>query len=830
MEWTAKAVRLLRSTTDRFGAVFSEGSIMEHAWIAKTTDVLWGFFIKNPAPYVAILIWTLFSVYYLHRAFKNYNRVNPYLLQSIPFVHTAIGLLGTVAGVLVYAWEFDPNPKELLPNFVGLMKGAIASFMFGVIGLTLSLFFRRIIEMTKVKAESRKALENNELWVLKEILAQVKNGAERTGARADASLAILDSVQLALDKALPVLLRQDKAVYDLLDAQAAKSCAEAQALRAELAQGFGTAAPILAAQSAALDRLNRTLDPAEPGSLGADVASLSLHAEQSAAYASRQMELAQTAGAEIHDIKLGVAQANAALASDLPGAVKSVADRTVMLLQAQVETASAIRRDIAGDADALLAKIAELTDLTAGNAKAQAALAASLDQASAELAAAQTGGAQLLDARLKSLTELIGGAGPDAVAKSLKEIRTQNLNLSMAVKDKINAVMGQLRTLQDGVVGRIEPAALALDTLTRSVERMPAALESLPTVRDLNALGDALGSVLGAELSGLSKTAESQLRISGNLAQALYGAGPESVLGLVGTLSAAQAKTFDETRGVAGSVAAVAHNLALNLGAGESSLPARLDALAERQAVLGSELETLAHGLADVVRGETDALSERLSGVLSNLAAAEFERVGEKLRDAADAAKAHSGQVNSLLTGLSESQAALKDLGRRVAELGDSGTGRSGAPADLAVLKSEFDRLLGEQTRSRLLLTDLAQTLDAMDKRGDALAESVRAALGQMDAKTPRTIGLNGLGTQLEALLGRLKELEDVKRVDGKYWREIERMMDSIPIIKDGNALKLREAGDLDADFQARLKQSFANLDKIVKTVLDNAPTRRRGA
>ena len=50
-------------------------------------------------PYFLLGAWLLFSIYYLFRAARNPDKVNPYIFESIPQVFPTIGILGTFMGI-----------------------------------------------------------------------------------------------------------------------------------------------------------------------------------------------------------------------------------------------------------------------------------------------------------------------------------------------------------------------------------------------------------------------------------------------------------------------------------------------------------------------------------------------------------------------------------------------------------------------------------------------------------------------------------------------------------------------------------------------------------
>ncbi len=161
--------------------------------LSKTFEVLAHYYSLNPLPYQALLIWLLFSVYYVGKAFRKYESINRYLLQMIPFVFTGLGLLGTIMGSLEVIWKFSPD--DIMSGAVSLAKGILASGATAVLGITLAIIFSKLVSMTHYKVEMRKALENNELYVLKKLLKLHLTDFARERTEAKAALAALRDVE-----------------------------------------------------------------------------------------------------------------------------------------------------------------------------------------------------------------------------------------------------------------------------------------------------------------------------------------------------------------------------------------------------------------------------------------------------------------------------------------------------------------------------------------------------------------------------------------------------------------------------------------------------------
>ncbi len=197
---------------------------MNIEWLSKSFQAVFFYIQNNPYPYAALLLWTLFSIGYIKKAFSNYKSINRYLLQSIPFVFTTIGLVGAVVGCLIFVWNFNAN--DFSGGIQALFKGVLGSLISALLGIVLSLLAGKIIQLTDFKAETRKALENNELYILKKMLRLMLTTHRRDRAHQTDELNSLDGVRDALYNIYPKLMERLDSLEAAVDGEQEESLAE----------------------------------------------------------------------------------------------------------------------------------------------------------------------------------------------------------------------------------------------------------------------------------------------------------------------------------------------------------------------------------------------------------------------------------------------------------------------------------------------------------------------------------------------------------------------------------------------------------------------------
>jgi hypothetical protein len=78
-----------------------------------------------------------------------------------------------------------------------------------------------------------------------------------------------------------------------------------------------------------------------------------------------------------------------------------------------------------------------------------------------------------------------------------------------------------------------------------------------------------------------------------------------------------------------------------------------------------------------------------------------------------------------------------------------------------------------------------------------------------------------GFQESINQLLEKLKEIEKIKDINGKFWNDIETQMNNgVSIIAKSNDRLSKDVEKLDGEFNKRLSESFMSLDKVLQAMV----------
>ncbi|TKB97043.1 hypothetical protein [Pedobacter cryophilus] len=126
-------------------------------------------------PYGLLVIWTIFSIYYLLRAKRTPNEINPYIFDSIPQVFPTLGILGTFLGIAYGLFYFDvKHMDDSIPELLNGLKTAFIASIFGIIGL---LIFSKLTALVQHTNEKDKAVSSDEITALNTLIDHTKKAS-----------------------------------------------------------------------------------------------------------------------------------------------------------------------------------------------------------------------------------------------------------------------------------------------------------------------------------------------------------------------------------------------------------------------------------------------------------------------------------------------------------------------------------------------------------------------------------------------------------------------------------------------------------------------------
>jgi hypothetical protein len=121
-------------------------------------------------------LWFVIAVYVVIRAWININKVNFYILDSIPAVFSTLGVFGTFLGIAAGLERF--NVDDIEASIPTLLDGMKTAFWSSIIGIFLGLIFAKFIAAIKHKWDKAGVITSEEVQKLSDLITAIKESNE----------------------------------------------------------------------------------------------------------------------------------------------------------------------------------------------------------------------------------------------------------------------------------------------------------------------------------------------------------------------------------------------------------------------------------------------------------------------------------------------------------------------------------------------------------------------------------------------------------------------------------------------------------------------------
>lgn len=121
-----------------------------------------------PIAAAPLVIWLIFSIYYLIKAKTNFKTINRYIFDSIPTIFTTTGVLGTFLGIAIALLDFDV--EQITESIPPLLSGLTAAFWTSIVGIIFSIFSGKLVSILQVKNETEGDETSDELNALRKMI------------------------------------------------------------------------------------------------------------------------------------------------------------------------------------------------------------------------------------------------------------------------------------------------------------------------------------------------------------------------------------------------------------------------------------------------------------------------------------------------------------------------------------------------------------------------------------------------------------------------------------------------------------------------------------
>ncbi len=199
--------------------------------------------------------------------------------------------------------------------------------------------------------------------------------------------------------------------------------------------------------------------------------------------------------------------------------------------------------------------------------------------------------------------------------------------------------------------------------------------------------------------------------------------------------------------------------------------------------------------------------NSQMNELIQKLVKENFEELNNSVKNLNQWQKDNKEQVETLISQFNQTTSNLENSSKNILEISVNTKSLTEDNSILQKMINELKKVMIE------------------DKKFSELADKIQIATKNIEnSSTELAVYINkekGFKESINELLDKLKEIEQIKDVNGQFWKDIDaRMNEGVNVIAKSNDRLSKDVEKLDSEFKKRLSESFMSLDKVLQAMV----------
>jgi hypothetical protein len=199
--------------------------------------------------------------------------------------------------------------------------------------------------------------------------------------------------------------------------------------------------------------------------------------------------------------------------------------------------------------------------------------------------------------------------------------------------------------------------------------------------------------------------------------------------------------------------------------------------------------------------------NSQMNELIQKLVKENFEELNNSVKNLNQWQKDNKEQVETLISQFNQTTSNLENSSKNILEISLNTKSLTDDNSILQKMINELKKVMIE------------------DKKFSELADKIQIATKNIEnSSTELAVYINkekGFKESINELLDKLKEIEQIKDVNGQFWKDIDaRMNEGVNVIAKSNDRLSKDVEKLDSEFKKRLSESFMSLDKVLQAMV----------
>lgn len=211
--------------------------------------------------------------------------------------------------------------------------------------------------------------------------------------------------------------------------------------------------------------------------------------------------------------------------------------------------------------------------------------------------------------------------------------------------------------------------------------------------------------------------------------------------------------------------------------------------------------------LVEAMQNVITDFNTQMNELIQKLVQENFEELNNSVKNLNDWQKENKEHISILISQFNETTSNLESSSKSIFEISTNTKALTDNNSVLRQMINELKKVMIEDKKFSEIANKLELSTNNIENSSTLLASYMKNEKGFQES--------------IAVLLDKLKEIEEIKDVNSKFWKDVElRMIDGVDIISRSNDKLSKDVEKLDSEFKKRLSDSFMSLDKVLQAMV----------
>jgi hypothetical protein len=221
--------------------------------------------------------------------------------------------------------------------------------------------------------------------------------------------------------------------------------------------------------------------------------------------------------------------------------------------------------------------------------------------------------------------------------------------------------------------------------------------------------------------------------------------------------------------------------------------------------------------LVEVMKSATETFNAQMTELIQRLVQENFAELNNSVQSLNDWQKDNKEMISSLTDQFKSVSKDFEIASVSIKEITENTTKLTEDNSHLSKLIQELQKVLIDDTKFQEIVTKLESTIETVKTNTDTFDETTNKLNDWINKE-------HDFKKSVDILIVRLKEIEDIKDINGEFWKNTKSQMEEGVSIISNSSIELRNNLDnISEEFTEQLNQTLTSLDELIQRLIAQA-------